>query len=240
VLLTQAGRNRLHHLTDESRSPNRSRMASPMTTPESLVHARGLTKRYANGFTAVDAVDFDVRPGKAFGFLGPNGAGKTSTMRMIACSSPVTEGELQRHRHGSPHAGARDQGAPRGGAADRQPRHRADGPREPRDVRALFRHSRRRVPRARRRAARVRPARRAREGPGGAAVGRHEAAPDDRPRPHQRSRPRDPRRADHRPRPAGAAPSLGAALPAEARGGPPSSSPRTTWTRPSSCATTSS
>ena len=61
---------------------------------QSLVHARGLTKRYANGFTAVDGVDFDVRPGKAFGFLGPNGAGKTSTMRMIACSSPVTEGEL--------------------------------------------------------------------------------------------------------------------------------------------------
>jgi len=60
----------------------------------SLVHARGLTKRYANGFTAVDGVDFDVRPGKAFGFLGPNGAGKTSTMRMIACSSPVTEGTL--------------------------------------------------------------------------------------------------------------------------------------------------
>ncbi len=65
-----------------------------MSTPESLVHARGLTKRYANGFTAVDGVDFDVRPGKAFGFLGPNGAGKTSTMRMIACSSPVTDGEL--------------------------------------------------------------------------------------------------------------------------------------------------
>jgi lipooligosaccharide transport system ATP-binding protein len=65
-----------------------------MTTPESLVHARGLTKRYSNGFTAVDGVDFDVRPGKAFGFLGPNGAGKTSTMRMIAASSPVTGGTL--------------------------------------------------------------------------------------------------------------------------------------------------
>ena len=65
-----------------------------MSTPESLVHARGLTKRYANGFTAVDGVDFDVRPGKAFGFLGPNGAGKTSTMRMIACSSPISDGEL--------------------------------------------------------------------------------------------------------------------------------------------------
>jgi lipooligosaccharide transport system ATP-binding protein len=65
-----------------------------MSTSPSLVHARGLTKRYSNGFTAVDGVDFDVHAGRAFGFLGPNGAGKTSTMRMIACSSPVTEGEL--------------------------------------------------------------------------------------------------------------------------------------------------
>ncbi len=65
-----------------------------MSSQPSLVHARGLMKRYANGLTAVDGVDFDVHKGRAFGFLGPNGAGKTSTMRMIACSSPVTEGEL--------------------------------------------------------------------------------------------------------------------------------------------------
>jgi lipooligosaccharide transport system ATP-binding protein len=62
-------------------------------TDEILVHARGLTKRF-DAFTAVNAVDFDVRTAEAFGFLGPNGAGKTSTMRMIACSSPVTEGDL--------------------------------------------------------------------------------------------------------------------------------------------------
>jgi len=60
---------------------------------EILVHARGLTKRFS-GFTAVDSVNFDVRTGEAFGFLGPNGAGKTSTMKMIACSSPVTDGDL--------------------------------------------------------------------------------------------------------------------------------------------------
>ena len=60
----------------------------------SLIHARGLTKRFA-AFTAVDAVDFDVAPGESFGFLGPNGAGKTSTMRMIGCVSPVTEGTLR-------------------------------------------------------------------------------------------------------------------------------------------------
>ena len=60
---------------------------------EILVHARGLTKRFS-GLTAVDGVNFDVRTGEAFGFLGPNGAGKTSTMKMIACSSPVTDGDL--------------------------------------------------------------------------------------------------------------------------------------------------
>jgi lipooligosaccharide transport system ATP-binding protein len=58
-----------------------------------LIHATGLTKRF-DAFTAVDAVDFDVQPGEAFGFLGPNGAGKTSTMRMIGCTSPISDGKL--------------------------------------------------------------------------------------------------------------------------------------------------
>jgi lipooligosaccharide transport system ATP-binding protein len=63
------------------------------STPDPLIHARGLTKRFAD-FTAVDHIDFDVHAGEAFGFLGPNGAGKTSTMRMIGCASPITDGEL--------------------------------------------------------------------------------------------------------------------------------------------------
>jgi len=58
-----------------------------------LVKARGLTKRFGD-MAAVDAVDFDVRTGEAFGFLGPNGAGKSSTMRMIGAVSPITAGEL--------------------------------------------------------------------------------------------------------------------------------------------------
>src|SRR6266545_1139107 len=65
----------------------------PPSLSEVLVHARRLTKRFGT-LTAVNAVDFDVRTGEAFGFLGPNGAGKTSTMKMIACSSPISEGEL--------------------------------------------------------------------------------------------------------------------------------------------------
>src|SRR6266704_429 len=58
-----------------------------------LVHARGLVKRFGE-LVAVDGVDFDVERGEAFGFLGPNGAGKTSTMRMIGCVSPPSDGTL--------------------------------------------------------------------------------------------------------------------------------------------------
>jgi len=59
-----------------------------------LVLARNLRKTFA-AFTAVDSIDFEVTAGEAFGLLGPNGAGKTSTMKMIACASPVTSGELR-------------------------------------------------------------------------------------------------------------------------------------------------
>ena len=61
---------------------------------DSLVQARGLTKRFG-AVEAVRGIDFDVRAGEMFGFLGPNGAGKSSTMRMIGCVSPRSTGELQ-------------------------------------------------------------------------------------------------------------------------------------------------
>jgi len=64
------------------------------TSPDSLIHARGLTKRFGE-LTAVDGIDFDVAPGESFGFLGPNGAGKTSAMRMIGCVSPISGGTLR-------------------------------------------------------------------------------------------------------------------------------------------------
>jgi lipooligosaccharide transport system ATP-binding protein len=70
-------------------------VSAPRTTDaESLIHARGLTKRFGD-LTAVDGIDFDVAPGESFGFLGPNGAGKTSAMRMIGCVSPISGGTLR-------------------------------------------------------------------------------------------------------------------------------------------------
>jgi lipooligosaccharide transport system ATP-binding protein len=77
-----------------------------------LIEAKGLTKVYGkpggrDGFTAVDGIDLEVRRGEAFGVLGANGAGKSSTMRMIACVSPVTEGSLRILGHDSATDGAK-------------------------------------------------------------------------------------------------------------------------------------
>lgn len=47
-----------------------------------MIEARSLTKRYGTR-TAVDSIDFTVRPGMVTGFLGPNGSGKSTTMRMV-------------------------------------------------------------------------------------------------------------------------------------------------------------
>ena len=66
----------------------------PLPSDSALIEARGLTKRFG-AFVAVDGVDFSVAKGESFGFLGPNGAGKTSTMRMIGCVSPISDGTLQ-------------------------------------------------------------------------------------------------------------------------------------------------
>jgi lipooligosaccharide transport system ATP-binding protein len=65
---------------------------------EAVIEAHGLVKRYGSdpaGPAAVAGLDVVVRRGELFGFLGPNGAGKSSTMRMIACVSPRSGGDLR-------------------------------------------------------------------------------------------------------------------------------------------------
>ena len=59
---------------------------------EVVIHAHKLTKRFGD-FTAVNAIDLDVRKGEIFGFLGANGAGKTTAMKMFIGLSRPTEGE---------------------------------------------------------------------------------------------------------------------------------------------------
>ncbi|HXQ19908.1 MAG TPA: ABC transporter ATP-binding protein [Acidimicrobiales bacterium] len=66
----------------------------PDAPVEPVVWARDLEKRFGD-LVAVDRVGFEITRGECFGFLGPNGAGKTSTMRMIACMSPLGGGTLR-------------------------------------------------------------------------------------------------------------------------------------------------
>jgi lipooligosaccharide transport system ATP-binding protein len=61
--------------------------------PPVVVQANSLTKIYGQQ-RAVDGIDFAVNRGETFGLLGPNGAGKSTTMRMIACRTPPTAGQL--------------------------------------------------------------------------------------------------------------------------------------------------
>lgn len=57
------------------------------------VQALNLIKKF-NRFVAVDNINFQVNRGETFGILGENGAGKSTTMRIIACRSPLTSGEM--------------------------------------------------------------------------------------------------------------------------------------------------
>jgi ABC-2 type transport system ATP-binding protein len=58
-----------------------------------MIKAQQLTKRYGEK-TAVDRLDFTVKPGTVTGFLGPNGAGKSTTMRMIIGLDAPTSGTV--------------------------------------------------------------------------------------------------------------------------------------------------
>jgi ABC-2 type transport system ATP-binding protein len=55
---------------------------------------RGLRKEYADGFVAVEKVDFTVHRGQVVGLLGPNGAGKTTSLRVLLGMTQATKGEV--------------------------------------------------------------------------------------------------------------------------------------------------
>ncbi|WP_207446632.1 ABC transporter ATP-binding protein [Roseomonas marmotae] len=53
-----------------------------------------VTKRYARGAVAVDAISLAIPSGSYCCLLGPSGCGKTTTLRMIAGHEAVTEGDV--------------------------------------------------------------------------------------------------------------------------------------------------
>jgi putative ABC transport system ATP-binding protein len=64
---------------------------------EAIVVAKGLTKIYGEGDTAVEALDtvsFTINPGEFVVLLGPSGSGKTTLLNQIGALEPSTSGSL--------------------------------------------------------------------------------------------------------------------------------------------------
>src|SRR4051812_33747496 len=59
----------------------------------------GLTKRYDDGFLALEGFDLEVPAGAFFGLLGPNGAGKTTLISAVCNLIRTTAGEIRVFGH---------------------------------------------------------------------------------------------------------------------------------------------
>jgi len=60
---------------------------------------RQLSKTYANGFTALKAIDLDVAEGDFFALLGPNGAGKSTTIGILSTLVNKSAGTVRVFNH---------------------------------------------------------------------------------------------------------------------------------------------
>lgn len=58
------------------------------------VSFRNVSKRYENGFSAVNELDLEINDGEFLVLLGPSGCGKSTTLRMLAGLEDITDGEI--------------------------------------------------------------------------------------------------------------------------------------------------
>lgn len=61
---------------------------------EALLRVDGVSKRFG-GFTALEGISIDIRPGERFGLIGPNGSGKTTLINCISGVLPSDGGSIR-------------------------------------------------------------------------------------------------------------------------------------------------
>jgi ABC-2 type transport system ATP-binding protein len=64
-----------------------------------MISVAAVTKRYASGFLALDAIDLEIDKGEIFALLGPNGAGKTTLIGVICGTVSMTSGAVSIDGH---------------------------------------------------------------------------------------------------------------------------------------------
>jgi ABC-type branched-subunit amino acid transport system ATPase component/ABC-type branched-subunit amino acid transport system permease subunit len=81
----------------EDTLPDPARLVAVPARPDGatgpLLESRGLTKTFG-GLTAVNGVDFQVRPGELRSVIGPNGAGKTTFFNLLTGVLPPSGGRI--------------------------------------------------------------------------------------------------------------------------------------------------
>jgi len=76
-----------------SDDPGKERAATTSEAP-AVFRLRSVTKRFG-GVTAVEDVDFDLRPGEVHALVGENGAGKSTLMKIVHGLYTLDEGTLE-------------------------------------------------------------------------------------------------------------------------------------------------
>lgn len=61
---------------------------------DNIIELKSITRRFEDGFTAVEDFNLEVKRGEFVTLLGPSGCGKTTTLRMIAGFEIPTEGQI--------------------------------------------------------------------------------------------------------------------------------------------------
>lgn len=59
-----------------------------------IIELKNITKKYDDGFVALDNINLQIESGKFYSLLGPSGSGKTTILRLIAGLTSATSGQI--------------------------------------------------------------------------------------------------------------------------------------------------